>query len=169
MKYAAFLRGINVGGNNIIPMKELALLSTGAGFKNVRTYINSGNVLFESNLSEAKIRDKLEAALRKKMGKDIPVVIRNEKELKSILSANPYPNALPAKIGVVLFTHPVPESFITGIVSPGPEEILPSGRELFIYFPDGMGRSKLKFPSKGEVGTVRNINTIGKLAEMISK
>ncbi len=168
MKYIAFLRGINVGGNNIIPMKELAAICVGIGFKNVRTYINSGNVLFESDLHEEKIREKTEVALKKKMGKDVPVVIRNSKELQSILSANPFPEAVPAKIGVVMFMNIVPAKFISGITSPGPEEIVPSGREIFIYFPDGMGRSKLKMPSKGEAGTVRNINTIRKLTEMLS-
>jgi uncharacterized protein (DUF1697 family) len=167
MRYVAFLRGINVGGNTMIPMKELADLFIKAGLTNVRTYINSGNVIFESELSEVELKATLEKALLEKIGKDIPVVIRNTGELRSIASRNPFPEADPSKVGVVLLTNPVAKSFMDGFAHPGPENIVPAGREIYIFYPNGMGRSKLKLPVTLEAGTIRNINTIAKLADLI--
>lgn len=168
MKYVAFLRGINVGGKNTLPMKELKALCVDIGFLNVRTYINSGNVLFESDLSEKELRTKLEEALREKTGKEIPVVIRSIRELGLILSSNPFPKAEPSKVGVMLFTDPVGDFLTDRAVTRGSEEIVPLYREVYVYYPDGMGRSKLKFHGEEKQGTVRNINTIRKIVEMNS-
>lgn len=98
--YIAFLRGINVGGNTILPMSELKSLCTGIGLINVRTYIQSGNVIFESELSEKVLTHNLEQVLQTSKQKHIPVVIRTVKELESVISGNPFSNAKPDKVGV---------------------------------------------------------------------
>ena len=79
----ALLRAINVGGSGKLPMKDLARLCTDLGFGNVRTYIQSGNVIFESRLSEQAIRTKLERALTEKLGKQAAAVVRTAAELRS--------------------------------------------------------------------------------------
>lgn len=167
--FAALLRGINVGGNNILPMTELKSLCEETGFENVKTYIQSGNVLFESNISEDKAISKLENALKKKLENHIPVIIRKIEELQVIISNNPFPEANPSQVGVSFFTKPVDQNLLKDFSNNGPEEIVLSEREIFIHYPDGMGKSKLKLPKMGEKGTVRNINTIRKLIDLGKK
>ncbi|MFA5035195.1 MAG: DUF1697 domain-containing protein [Candidatus Margulisiibacteriota bacterium] len=167
--YIAFLRGINVGGNNLLPMSRLKLICNGIGLLNVRTYIQSGNVIFESPLSAATLLKKLEQALALNVKKEIAVVIRTEKELKSIIACNPFPAANPAQVGVMFLAKPVPADFMSGVSTPGREIVKTAGREVYIHYPDGMGRSRLKLPKAAATGTVRNLNTIAKLVELSRK
>ena len=161
--YAAFLRGINVGGNTLLPMSELRSMFTHLGLLDVRTYIQSGNVIFKSGLSEQTLKLKLEQSLLKHKKKRIPVIVRTTEDLGKILAHNPFPKANPAQVGVMFFAKPIPKDFSAGISIPGREEVILSHREVYIYYPDGMGRSKLNLPRAAEEGTVRNINTISKI------
>lgn len=164
--FIAFLRGINVGGNTILPMAKLKDICTDLGFENVRTYIQSGNVLFDSDLSEHKLMIMLELALEAQMEKLIPVILRSAKELEAVVAKNPFPNANPSQVGISFFIQSVAEKYFNDFVNTEPEEIVVSGREIYIHYPNGMGRSKLKLPKMQEQGTVRNINTVGKLVEL---
>ncbi len=104
--FVALLRAINVGGTGKLPMKELSAMCWDLGFQDVRTYIQSGNVVFESALPERTVRTELERVLSKRMGKKIDVFVRTASELSSILKANPFPEAEPAKVAV--FFCPTP-------------------------------------------------------------
>jgi uncharacterized protein (DUF1697 family) len=161
----AFLRGINVGGNTMVSMKELAAICAGIGFKDVRTYINSGNVIFESSLPEGELQTALEAELSKKTGKDIGVVIRSISELERIVRDNPFPRAVPSQVGVLLAREQIPETVVAGFAIPGKEEVVPGKRDVYIHYPDGMGRSKLRMPPLLKSGTMRNIATLAKLIQ----
>jgi uncharacterized protein (DUF1697 family) len=165
--YVALLRAVNVGGTGKLPMKDLAELCEGLGFVNVRTYIQSGNVVFGSRLTEKSVRKKLEAALTETLGKHADVVVRTGAELKAVLKGNPFPDAEPARVGVFLMADTVGKELMDRIVAPTGEQVGAGKREVYIYFPNGMGKSKLKIPKA--VGTVRNINTVGKLAAMAAE
>jgi uncharacterized protein (DUF1697 family) len=164
--FIALLRGINVGGTGLLPMKDLAALCDGQGFANVRTYIQSGNVLFECKLSEEQASRKLEKALAAKMSKPISVMLRTQAELRAILDANPFPDKEPAKVAVAFLAGPVPKETLRNLVAPDGELVRPGKREICVYYPDGMGRSKLKLPMGGAPATVRNINTVAKLVAL---
>jgi uncharacterized protein (DUF1697 family) len=89
--YVAFLRGINVGGNKTIPMKELAALFEKAGFKNIKTILNSGNVVFEfKETFEQVLVKKIEKAIEDKYGFEIGVQIRKLDDLKKLIEKNPF-------------------------------------------------------------------------------
>jgi uncharacterized protein (DUF1697 family) len=165
-KFIALLRGINVGGTGLLSMKELVELCSGLGFEAARTYIQSGNVIFESNLTEDAVRSRLEEALAANMGKKIHVMVRTPAEMRSILSENPFPGKDPAKVAVSFLCEPPPKGLMKNAVAPGGEQLKPGKREIYIYYPDGMGRSKLKLPLKGAAATVRNINTVAKLVAL---
>lgn len=167
--HIAFLRGINVGGNTVLPMERLKALCDGLGLQNVRTWIQSGNVIFESALTEKTLVRKLEAALRSSEKRDILVIIRSAGDLASVLQHNPFPGASHAQVGVMFFDGPVPKDFLNEMKTPGTEEVRPGKREVYIHFPDGMGRSKLRLPKMAEKGTVRNINTIRKIIALSLK
>jgi uncharacterized protein (DUF1697 family) len=90
-RYVAFLRGINVGGHKLIKMDQLVRIFTDAGFKNVRTYIQCGNVIFESrSANKASLTKKIEKALRETLGYEVTVVLRTLSELESIVTRNPF-------------------------------------------------------------------------------
>ena len=147
-------------------MAELVGLCSSLGFHAVRTYIQSGNVIFDSNLSAQEIRSRLQDALAVKMGKAIAVMIRTPAEMRSILSGNPFPDKEPAKVGVVFLASTPPKNVIKNVVAPGGEQVRAGKREIYVYYPDGMGRSKLKLPLQGACTTVRNLNTVAKLVAM---
>jgi uncharacterized protein (DUF1697 family) len=160
--FVALLRAINVGGTAILPMAELRKLCTSCGFKNVATYIQSGNVVFQSELPAAKVQKKLEDALGKKLGKPAAVHLRSPAELASVLGKNPFPKAQPNRLNVWFLEELLPRSALATIDCPGNEEVQAVGREVFVHYPDGMGRSKLKLPFV-KTATARNLNTVNKL------
>jgi uncharacterized protein (DUF1697 family) len=161
--FIALLRAINVGGTGKLAMAELVKLCEKAGFTDVKTYIQSGNVVFDSDATEAAVKAALEAALAKKIGKPVGVLLRRPAELERVLADNPFPQAPPAKVIVMFFDAKLPKSALTGVRAPGNEELALHGRELYVHFPDGQGKSKLKLPFAAE-GTGRNLNTIAKLS-----
>jgi uncharacterized protein (DUF1697 family) len=167
--HVAFLRGINVGGNTMVSMKDLVAICTHIGFENVRTYLNSGNVIFESPLPEADLQKELETALSEKTGKDIGVVIRSPGDLDRVMMGNPFPDAVPSKVGVLLVMEPVAKNILAEFVIKGREKVVPGKREVYVHYPDGMGRSKLMWPLSLRGGTMRNINTLSKLVGLAAE
>jgi uncharacterized protein (DUF1697 family) len=167
--YVAFLRGINVGGNTMVSMKDLAAPCTQIGFGHVRTYLNSGNVIFTSSLPEAELRNLLEKELSERIGKEIGVTVRSSGDLVQIVAGNPFPEAVPSQVGVLLVTPMVPDTAMAGFVTTGREKVVQGKREVYIHYLDGMGRSKLKIPASLRDGTVRNINTLTGLVNLIAK
>jgi uncharacterized protein (DUF1697 family) len=164
--YVALLRAINVGGTGILPMTTLAGLCTDLGFEKVKTYIQSGNVVFASRKGEAAVVTALEAALRKTLGKPVDVAVRSAKEMAAVLAGNPFPKAPPAMVGVAFLGKRVTRAMLEAVEIPDKEEVAAGAREVYIHFPDGMGRSKLKLPKTWGPATIRNLNTVGRLAAM---
>ena len=164
--YVALLRGINVGGSGILAMKDLAAMCGKLGFAKARTYIQSGNVIFECGFKEDAVRNKLEEALHAKMGKKIDVMIRTAAELRAALEANPFPDKEPNKVAVFFLAGKPPVERLQGLSGPAGEQVRAGKREVYVYYPEGMGRSKLKLPLNGAAATVRNMNTIAKLTAL---
>ena len=95
MRYIALLRGINLGGNVMVKMEELRKAFEGLGFENVKTYINSGNVAFDSRkTTESKLVDQIESAVEKMVGRPVAVMVRSQKDIERILAENPFCRAL---------------------------------------------------------------------------
>jgi uncharacterized protein (DUF1697 family) len=167
-KFVALLRAVNVGGTGKLPMKQLTMLCGGCGFDNVRTYIQSGNVVFESRRTEKAVHDALAKALTERMGKPADLVVRTAAEMRAVLKANPFPDKEGAKVAVAFLAAAMPRRALDDVVAPGGEDVRPGKRAVYIYYSNGMGRSKLKLPKDLGVVTVRNINTVGKLVEMMA-
>lgn len=175
MTYLALLRGINVGGKNSLPMKDLARIFEGAGCSRVRTFIQSGNVIFESSAKPGKIAQAVTAAIEKQFGYRIPVVIRTAEELTAAIQGNPYLATAPdLKALYVYFLAEAPENEAVGGLDSersAPDAFHVRGREIYLHMPNGMGRTKLTnayFDAKlSTVSTARNWATILKLAELM--
>lgn len=177
--YIALLRGINVGGKNKIKMAELKQMFESLGFKQVQTYIQSGNVLFESNETESALREKIEKEIKKEFGLTIPVVLRTADELNRIANNCPFTEEeiqLAKSTGeaeslYVAMLSEVPSQ--TGIeklqkYSNEEEKYQIAGRDIYLLFHHSIRNSKLA-SSLDKIGvyvTVRNWNTINKLVEL---
>lgn len=163
--FVAFLRGINVGGKNLIPMATLKASCESAGLTDVRTYLQSGNVLFTTTRKDPA------RLIEKALERDVKVIVRTIDELRAVIAKNPFGDEAKTDPGrlVVIFLEREPSAKLEW---PGPEVIKPAGRELYIYYPDGQGRSKLTnaYIEKklGMRGTARNWNTVTKLLTLPS-
>jgi uncharacterized protein (DUF1697 family) len=162
--YAALLRAVNVGGTGKLPMSELRAMCASVGFSNVRTYIASGNVVFDSKLSEKSVKAKLERCLETYAGKPVGVLIRTGAELAAVLANNPFSSAAPNQTVAIFLDAPPPADLLNSVSGQQTEEIALGTREIYVHYKDGIARSKLKIPPAG-TGTARNMNTVAKLAE----
>ncbi|MFN7009651.1 MAG: DUF1697 domain-containing protein [Allorhizobium sp.] len=164
--FVALLRAINVGGTGKLPMADLKALAEGLGFVEVSTYIQSGNLIFRDGGDPAEIAARLDAALGDRLGKPPGVFLRTPVELRAVLDGNPFPAMPASRVLVNFFRDAVPDQALAGLVAPDGEEVVARGREIFIHYPIGSGRSRLKLPILNE-GTSRNINTVARLAELV--
>ncbi|MFQ8432963.1 DUF1697 domain-containing protein [Amaricoccus sp. W119] len=163
----ALLRAVNVGGVKL-PMAELRAMAEAAGYENARTYIQSGNLVFATSDEADAARAALEKRLELYAGKPVGVVMRTAEEMRAVLDANPFPDAEPSKVGILFLDAPPPPETIDVARGRADEALALGAREIFVHYPSGMGRSKLRFPAMSE-GTSRNVNTVRKLVEMVAE
>ena len=173
----ALLRGVNVGGHRKMPMAELRGLAIDLGLEQVATYVQSGNLVFRTKAKvDARLARKVEAAIAERFGFTSEVILRTALEIRAVVEANPWakrPAWDSAKL-LVTFLREDPGGAARERVlalNGGPEELWISGRELFVYYPAGIGRAKLT-PSKIDqalgkvVGTGRNWKSVLALLAM---
>lgn len=164
-RFIALLRAVNVGGTGKLPMAELKAMCEAAGFTNVRTYIASGNVVFDSALTEKAVAKKLAASLEEYAGKPVGVMVRTGPEMADVLKANPFKDGPPNLTFAIFLDTPPPPDALDTVRGRQDEELALGKREIHVTYPSGSGTSKLKIPAAA-TGTARNMNTIAKLAEM---
>lgn len=166
--FIALLRAVNVGGTGKLPMSDLVEMARAAGFGRPRTYIASGNLVFDSPRTERQVKAVLERSLADYAGKPVQVMVRTAAEMAAVLDANPFPDRAPNQTVVVFLDAAPPKDWRNGLVAPGGEEVRAGTRELYIHYGPGMARSKLKLPA-ASAGTARNINTVARLAAMANE
>ncbi len=169
--YVALLRGINVGGRTL-KMERLRAIATACGFDPVQTYIQSGNVVFGSRRSAARVSTELHDAVLATVGIDSEVVVRTADQLRGVLDANPWPDRIsdPTKVSVC-FLYPSSRPTVDAVEPSryAPDEIEVVGANAYLSTPNGLGKSKLVEPMMKQLGlqgTVRNWRTVVTLAEM---
>lgn len=167
MKHVALLRAVNVGGTGKLPMAELRAICVAAGFRDVRTYIASGNVVFESERPEDECRPLLETALARHVGKPVGVIMRNAAQLHAVLEANPFRDAASNRVIVVFLDQPPPRDALSTLRHHAGERLALGEREIYIDYGERMVESKLVVPA-ARTGTGRNLNTVARLASMAS-
>jgi len=175
MRYVALLRGINVGGNTMIKMAELKNSFESLGLENVVTYVNSGNIAFDSKKSAEKtLVKKLEDVIEKDFGKQVPVMVREQNEIPKIIAANPFEGEFEShkEMHVMFLREEMPNDKMQQLLDAAPknERYAAIGRELYCHLPMGvidslLGKSFLEKKLKLAV-TGRNWRTTEKLAEL---
>ncbi|MEI5997442.1 DUF1697 domain-containing protein [Paraburkholderia bengalensis] len=162
--YVALLRAVNVGGTGKLPMAELRHLCEAAGFANVRTYIASGNVVFDSTLAKRAAQQALEQRLEAYAGKPVGVLIRTGEEMAAVLAANPFHREAPNRTVAIFLDAAPPADTLAHIAGQQNEQVALGKHEIYVHYGDGMAKSKLRIPA-AKTGTARNINTIATLAQ----
>ena len=176
----SLLRGVNMAGHNKMKMTDLSLLFKEIGFDDAETYIQSGNVVFTDpgSRSETGLTEKIEEAIREKFNYNIPVINRTSEELNAVLLQNPFAdeeNFDPEKLAVIFLHEKPSESQIGKVrgVNYPPDKFMIAGKEIYIYCPNGFGRSKIYtgfFEGKMKVtGTGRNWKTLNALVKVAEK
>ncbi len=163
--YVALLRAVNVGGTGKLAMTDLKAICEAAAFRNVRTYIASGNVVFESGRSAKDVKQMLEKRLLAHAGKPVGVVVRTAAEMAEVLVRNPFPDAPGNRTVAIFLDSLAPAKALDDISGRVEEEVALGLREIYVRYGDDMGHSKLKIPA-AKAGTARNMNTVAKLAAM---
>jgi len=174
--YIALLRGINVGGNRVVKMSDLGGIFVAAGAHDVATYIQSGNVVFtHAARSERTLVAELEKRIAKAAGFPVPVRLRTAGQLVRVIEDSPFRDVDPDHLHVAFLAARPPANAPTiDARAFAPERCAAVGRELYLYLPEGMGRSKLaaavlaKPKAIGAAGTARNWRTVLRLNELAS-
>ncbi|SRR5690554_2188155 len=174
VKKIAILRGINVGGKRKILMADLKSMFSNLGFKDVITYIQSGNIIFESNLDDLELATQIENAILNKFKFEVPVIIRSNLDLEEAILSNPfYTNQLDTNNLHLTFLKELPnnnDSELINSLSFGSDKFAIIGQDVFVYCEGKYHESKLTnnfFEKKLKVGaTTRNWKTVLKLLEL---
>jgi uncharacterized protein (DUF1697 family) len=173
--FVALLRGINVGGNNMLPMKELVAMFERTGCVDVRNYVQSGNIVFKAPANLATRTPALVGTeIERRLGLRVPVVIRTAREMRAVAHSNPFlaRGADPESLHV-MFLADKPGKKEGSSLDPNrspPDSFILHGSEIYLCCPNGVGRTKLTngyFDSRlGTTSTGRNWRTVLKLVEM---
>lgn len=169
--YIGLLRGVNVGGNKMIRMSDLKSICESLGLKNVRTYLQSGNVVFSGK------RGGLEEAIREATGVETKVIVRTPAEMRAVVESNPFPEKAqrePSRLLVYFLDQPLTAEGEAALRSTaaGGDEVHVAGREVYVYFGSGVAGSKLMAlltgKKLGAAATGRNWNTVTALLRLAS-
>jgi uncharacterized protein (DUF1697 family) len=166
--YVAFLRGVNLGPNNKIPMPQLRAVAEDLGYTDVATYINSGNLIISSPKKAATIEREISKAIKDSFGRPIDVAVRTPAQLKKIVAENPYSDDNPSQVTVAFLTK-APAKDAKDKVAAVAKDYEPftfAGDQVYVNYSQGIGKSKLAERFSAIIGvssTVRNIRTIEKV------
>ena len=165
--YVALLRAMNVAGTGKLAMAELRKIGADCGFINVRTFIASGNLLFDSDLVEAEAQARIEARLESLIGKPVPVFVRSVSEMTATAAANPFDDDKPSRVMAhFIAAGPVPAMLADARDVVG-ERMALGPRCIIVSYGEGIGKTRLKLPAV-KAGTARNMSSVAKMAAMLA-
>jgi uncharacterized protein (DUF1697 family) len=177
--YIAMLRGINVSGHNTIKMEHLRALFSDLGFRNVETYVQSGNIVFQTRIENpSNLSRRISETILLASRFDVPVIVRSSIEMQSVIANNPFLKEKgidSSKLYVTFLSETVQESVLKKLepLSKDPDRFYGAPREIYLYCPGGYGRTKLSNNAIEKAlsvrATTRNWKTTNTLLEMVSK
>jgi uncharacterized protein (DUF1697 family) len=162
--YVALIRAVNVAGQKLL-MSDLKRIAEELGFMEARTFIASGNLIFSSGKSERRVKAALEAGLEKHWGRPAGVMVRTAAEMAKVISANPFADQPGSRVAAIFLDEAPPKDAASDARNVSDERVALGSREIYVDYPSGMGRSKLRIPAAAK-GTARNMNTVARLAEL---
>lgn len=166
--YVALLRAVNVSGTGMLPMAELRAMGEACGFSQVRTHIASGNLLFDSDLAEQHVIDRLGPRLAVFFGKQVPLFVRSAAEMEAIADTNPFPDERGSRNMVFFLAGAPPPDYRSRVRGQQGERIALGDREISVAYGEGIGKTKLMLPDP-DGRTSRNRNTVEALARRLEE
>jgi uncharacterized protein (DUF1697 family) len=165
--YVALIRAVNVSGTGKLPKETLKLMGEACGFENCRTFINSGNLLFTSDLAETTVKKRLEQQVAGHFGKPFPVYVRSSKEMADIVASNPFTDNKPSRVMAHFIDEKVTHKMLDEARDIHDERLALGPSLIYVSYGDGIGKSKLKLPAVKQ-GTARNMNSVARLAALLA-
>ena len=179
LAYVAMLRGINVGGQKTINMDHLRQLCSGLGFRNVETYVQSGNIVFQTQTENpAAVSKRIGETIHHCFGFDTPVIVRTSDQMRNVIANNPFlkeKDIDSSKLHVTFLSETPQKDSLKNLeaLSSDPDRFYTAPREIYLYCPGGYGRTKLSNNAIEKAlsvrATTRNWKTTNILFEMVSK
>ncbi len=165
--YVALIRAVNVSGTGKLPKDDLKAIGETCGFDEVRTFINSGNLLFVSDLAESTVQERMQEKLAAYFGKPTPVFVRNTAEMAEAAKGNPFSDDKPSRVMAHFIADIPAQSMIDEARDVVGERMALGPRLIYVSYGEGIGKSKLKLPAVKQ-GTARNMNSVAKIAELLA-
>jgi uncharacterized protein (DUF1697 family) len=167
-RYAALLRGINVGTAKRVAMADLRALLTSLGYDDVTTLLNSGNAVFSSSARPPALERAIEKAIESELGVSSKVLVRSGADLAKVVKGNPFPKVDPKKLAVTFLSAKPAATKLKAVGDIAPDEFRPGDRVVYLHQPNGFSGSKLPDFGKllGLTATARNWATTTKLRDL---
>ena len=166
--YVALIRAVNVSGTGKLPKDELKAMGENCGFEDVRTFINSGNLLFTSELAECTVKQRVEERLADFFGKPVPAFVRSAKEMAEAVKGNPFGDDKPSRVMAHFIDDEPTKAMLAEARDVQGERFALGPRLIFVSYGEGIGKTKLKLPAV-KMGTARNMNSVAKIAELLAE
>ena len=165
--YVAMLRAVNVAGTGKLPMAELVAIGLGCGFEQVRTFIASGNLLFDSDLDEPEVARRIAARIDGFFGKPVPLFVRSAAEMAEAAAGNPFGDDKPSRVMAHFIAEPPSEAMLVEARDVVGERMALGPRLIYVSYGEGIGKTRLKLPAVRH-GTARNLNSVARIAELLA-
>jgi len=165
--YVALVRAVNVTGTGMLPKEKLKAMGEACGFDNVRTFINSGNLLFASEFGEAEVRERMERQVADHFGKPLQVYVRSRREMAAAVANNPFKDDKPSRVMAHFIDEKPVKAMLDEARDLAGERLALGPRLIYVSYGEGIGKTKLKLPAIKK-GTARNMNSVAKIAELLA-
>jgi uncharacterized protein (DUF1697 family) len=165
--YVALVRAVNVTGTGMLPKEKLKEMGEACGFEAVRTFINSGNLLFTSDLAESTVQNRMEEKLAEHFGKPRRVHVRSAREMAEAVKKNPFGDDQPSFVLANFIDEKPTKKMLDEARDVQGERLALGPRLIYVSYGEGIGKSKLKLPAIKQ-GTARNMNSVAKIAELLA-
>ena len=166
--YVALLRAVNVAGTGKLPKEELKAMGEACGFGNVRTFINSGNLLFTSEWGEERVQESVAGRVSDFFGKAVPVFVRSGAEMAEVAAGNPFDDDKPSRVMAHFIEAAPTPAMLDEARDVNGERMALGPRVIYVSYGEGIGRTKLKLPAVAK-GTARNMNSVSKIAALLGE
>jgi uncharacterized protein (DUF1697 family) len=165
--YVALIRAVNVTGTGMLPKEVLKAMGEACGFESVRTFINSGNLLFRSKLGEAEVKKRIGQQVADYFGKPVQVYVRSAKEMAEATARNPFSDDKPSSVMAHFIDEKPVKAMLDEARDVAGERMALGPRLIYVSYGEGIGKTKLKLPAVKQ-GTARNMNSVARMAELLA-
>lgn len=166
--YVALVRAVNVSGTGKLPKEDLKAMGEACGFARVGTFINSGNLLFQSDLAEAEVKQRLEHRLARYFAKPTAVFVRTAAEMAQAVRDDPFTDDEPSRRYAHFIDEQPARAMLDEARGVAGERLALGPRLLYVSYGAGIGRTRLKLPAVKH-GTARNMNSVARIAELLAE